>query len=98
MAEWKRKPQEENGNYQFTGTFIITAGIQSELKQTEIIGIYNDVLKFVKEQGSIDYLQVYEDENGRKLFFIDQLDKEMIASGHYPDEENYCTLLFSHEY
>lgn len=98
MATWTRQPQENEGNYQFTGQLIVTAGISTELSKVEIIGIYHDILKFVKEKGSIDYLQVYEDEKGRKLFFIDQLDKEMIASGQYDKEDNHCTLMFSHEY
>ncbi|WP_026993704.1 hypothetical protein [Flectobacillus major] len=98
MAEWKRKPQENQGNYQFGGRFIVTAEVGKELTKVEIIGIYYDVLKFVEEQGSIDYLQVYTDEKGRKLFFIDQLDKAMIESRDHDAEDNYCTLLFAHEY
>lgn len=98
MAEWKRKPQETKGNYQFTGKLIVTAEVGKELKKVEIIGIYYDILKFVEEQGGIDYLQVYTDEKGRKLFFIDQLDKSMIESGDHDAEDNYCTLLFAHEY
>lgn len=99
MATWTRQPQEqENQKYQFNGQLIITAGVSKALTKVEIIGIYYDVLKFVEEKGAIDYLQVYIDEKGRKLFFIDQLDSEMLASGEFAPEDNYCTLLFAHEY
>lgn len=99
MATWTRQPQEqENQKYQFSGQLIVTAGVGQALTKVEIIGIYYDVLKFVEEKGSIDYLQVYIDEKGRKLFFIDQLDSMMLASGEYSPEDNYCTLLFAHEY
>lgn len=99
MAEWKRQPQEvENQKYQFTGQLIVTEQVAEKLTKLEIIGIYYDVLKFVEEKGGIDYLQVYTDGDGRKLFFIDQLDKNMIESGNFNPEDNYCTLLFAHEY
>lgn len=98
MATWTRKPQETKGTYQFTGQLVVTASVSAALKKVEIIGIYYDILKFVEEQGGVDYLQVYTDEKGRKLFFIDQLDKTMIESGDHDTEDNYCTLLFAHEY
>lgn len=98
MATWTRQPQEIGGKYQFSGQFVVTQTVQDELTKLEIIGIYYDVLKFVEEKGGIDYLQVYTDEQGRKLFFIDQLNKDMIESGEHDAEDNYCTLLFAHEY
>lgn len=99
MTTWTRQPQEqENQKYQFSGQLIVTAGVSQALTKVEIIGIYYDILKFVEEKGSIDYLQVYTDEKNRKLFFIDQLDIEMLASGEYAPEDNHCTLLFAHEY
>jgi hypothetical protein len=98
MATWTRQPQETQGNYHFSGQLIVTASVSTALKKVEVIGIYYDMLKFVEEQGGVDYLQVYTDEKGRKLFFIDQLDRAMIESGEYKQEDNYCTLLFAHEY
>ena len=70
----------------------------TELSKEEILGIYQDMKAFVEEKQGIDYLLVYLDENGRKLFFIDQLNKSMIASGDYEPEHNHCTLMFAHEY
>lgn len=98
MATWTRKPQEQIGSYFFSGQFYATQGITSELTMDEILFIHKDVQAFAKERGGIDYLQVYVDETGRKLFFIDQLSKEMVESGDYQDEDNHCTLLLSSEY
>ena len=98
MATWNRESQEKEGSYFFSGKFLVTIGVSSELSEPEILSIYQNVQAFVKEQNGADYLQVFTDENGRKLFFIDQLNQEMIASGNFSPEDNYCTLLFAHEY
>lgn len=95
---WTRKPQEQEGKYYFNGTFYLTAGVKQALSEEEIKAIYNDVQAFVKEKDGIDYLQVFTNEKGTKLFFIDQLDKTMIESGEYPSAFNHCTLMFAHEY
>lgn len=98
MTTWTRKPQEQEGSYLFSGNFYITRGVANSLSEKEILDIYFDILSFVKEKGSVDYLQVYVSNAGGKLFFIDQLDKDMIASGAYAQEDNYCTLLLPEEY
>jgi len=99
MATWTRKPQErENQKYYFNGSFYVTAGVQQSLSLDEIRAIYNDVQAFVREKDGIDYLQVYVNERGEKLYFIDQLDKSMIASRDFNPEYHYCTLLLPSEY
>lgn len=98
MAQWTRKPQEKDGTYLFSGNFYTTRGVYGELSPQEIRAIHADVKAFAEAKQGIDYLQVYEDGQGRKLFFIDQLNREMIESGDYKDEDNYCTLLFASEY
>jgi len=98
MSTWTRQPQEREGTYFFSGKFLVTATVNEELSQAEILAIYRDVKSYVKENEGADYLFVYIDEDERKLFFIDQLNSEMIASGGHPPEHNYCTLLFAHEY
>lgn len=98
MAQWTRKPQEKDGTYLFSGNFYTTRRVYEELSPQEIRAIHADVKAFAKAKQGIDYIQVYEDEQGRKLFFIDQLNREMIDSGDYKDEDNYCTLLFASEY
>lgn len=99
MATWTRQKQErDNQSYFFSGTFYVTEGVREILSPKEILMIYQDVRVFATEQDGIDYLQVYVNERGQKLFFIDQLDFAMIASGEYAPEDNICTLLLPSEY
>ena len=99
MSKWKKKPQEQEGTYFFSGQFYITRGVQDLLTPEEIRSIYLEVQQLVKEQEGLDYLQVYvHEDNGRKLFFIDQLNTQMIASGQYRAEDNLCTLMLAEEY
>lgn len=98
MTTWFRKQQEREGSYQFNGTLYVTQGILKKLSQTEILKIYMDVRAFVEEKGGVDYLQIYVSSAGDKVYFIDQLDKDMIASGNFSPEDNHCTLLLPEEY
>ena len=98
MATWTRQPQEQEGSYFFLGTFYATSGVHNELSVPEILSIYKDVRTFALDNKGVDYLQIYVDEKGRKLYFIDQLNAEMIASGRFQKEDNHCTLLWNHEY
>jgi hypothetical protein len=99
MSKWTRKPQEKDGTYYFSGQFLVTIGVQKLLESQEIKDIYFEIQRLVKEQSGLDYLQVYECE-GRteKLFFIDQLNEEKIASGEFEPEHHHCTLLLASEY
>lgn len=96
--QWQRKPQEKPGTYFFSGQFYVTRGVQASLTPEEILAIYKDVLAFVKQENGIDYLQVYENEDGRVVWIIDQLNQEMIASGDFLPQYNYCTMLLPTEY
>lgn len=98
MCTWKRQPQQCKGTYLFSGQLYVTRGVAAELHREEILLIYQDVRTFAEQQGGIDYLQVYEDKEGRRLFFIDQLSKLQLESGQYQNEHNYATLLFPSEY
>lgn len=98
MATWTAQPQECEGTYYFSGQFLITTNVKEQLSMFEIIGIYESVKALVQENDGIDYLLVFTDDQGRKLFFIDQLNKEMIESGQYREEDNHCTLMFADEY
>jgi uncharacterized protein (DUF2126 family) len=98
IMAWTRKPQEQDGSYFFSGQFYATRATAHELTNAEILSIYNDVRAFAQEKNGIDYLQVYTNEKGHKLFFIDQLSREMIESGDYNEEDNHCTLMWAHEY
>lgn len=99
LMKWKAKPQEQNGTYRFSGKFLVTNGVMSSLTRQEIEAIYFEIQKLVKEHNGIDYLMVYVHENtGQKLFFSDQLNDEMIASGEFLAEYNYCTLMLASEW
>lgn len=99
MSKWKRQPQEQEGAYFFSGQFYITRGVQNLLSPEEIRVIYFEIQQLVKEQEGLDYLQVYiHEDTGRKLFYIDQLNKEMIGSGQYRTEDNLSTLMLAEEY
>ena len=96
--KWKRKPQENEGSYTFSGQFIVTRNVLSKIPPEEILSIYLDIQQFVTEKGSVDYLQVYINDSGEKLFLIDELSHEMLESGQFDPADNHCTLLFSWEY
>ena len=97
--KWKRQQQEQDGTYFFSGKFLVTRGVKSLLSDEEIKTIYVQVQNLVKVQNGIDYLVVYfHEETQQKLFFIDQLNKEMIESGEFLPKYNYCTLLLAEEY
>lgn len=98
MPLWIRKPQEQSGTYQFSGTFLVTPSVVSTLTPYEITTIYLDIQLFVKETGGIDYLQIYISDTGHKLYFIDHCTKEMMEEEGFEEQHNYCTLLFAHEY
>lgn len=97
-TNWTRKPQEQEGKYFFSGNFYCTKRVNEEIPHEEIQSIYNEIKTLVQEKNGLDYLQVFEDGKGRKLFLIDQLNEDMIASGGYKPEDNHCTLLFAEEY
>jgi hypothetical protein len=97
--KWKAKPQEQGGTYRFSGRFLVTIGVASLLTEEEVKAIYIEVQKMVQEQNGIDYLMVYvHDDSGEKLFLSDQLNDEMIASGEFLAEYNYCTLMLASEW
>ncbi|MDD2986132.1 hypothetical protein [Flavobacterium sp.] len=99
LGNWLYQPQEKEGSYEFSGTLYLTVGVQQGLSEQEIFLIYRFIKLLVFDKNNLDYLQVFvHKETGQKLFFIDQLNKEMVNSGHYSSEDNYCTLLFAHEY
>jgi len=97
--KWKIQPQDQKATYHLSGRFLITKGIQSLLTDEEISAIYLEVQKLVKENKGIDYLVVYmHEDTQQKLFFIDQLNKEMIESNKFKESDNVCTLLLAEEY
>ena len=93
------KLQENKGEYFFKGTFYITQSVQNLLTTDEIFEIYTFTQDLVKQHKGIDYLQsYYHIEQDCKLFFIDQLNKQMIESNQYSKLDNYCTLMLASDY
>lgn len=97
MCKWTRKPQEKTGSYFFSGQFYTTKGIATELSFKEISDIYVDAKMYVWHNDGADYLFIYTDEQGRRIFLIDNLSKEMIESGEFNPEEDYCTMMLESE-
>lgn len=99
MATWTRKPQEKEGQkYFFSGQCLITAGINETIHKDELRSMIADLQTFVKEKDGVDYRQVYEDENGNRVWMIDNLNQEMKQSEDYEAEDDYFTILYPHEY
>lgn len=98
QKKWQRQKQECEGNYYFCGSFYATNGVAESLPEKEIMEIILDVKKAVKEKVGLDYLQVFKNEEGQKIFVIDQLNKEEIESGDFSPEDNYAMVLFAEEY
>ena len=97
--DWVRQPQENEDSYMFSGQLLITSGARSLLSDEEVNYIITDVKEFVKQENGIDYLQVYQhSKTKQKLFFIDQLNRDMIAFGGYKPEHNHATILLPSEY
>src|SRR5215213_3801015 len=98
MATWKRLPQEENEDqdYWFKGAGYLTAEISSTIPPPEIAEILRDLHEFVREKQGIDYLQVYEREDGTRIWVIDQVPQHELKD--HPPEHNHFTILYPHEY
>ena len=68
----KLLPQEQEGQYKFSGPFVATATAIAEFGHPIIIAAYTMLLRQVKQEGGIDYLQVFE-INSERLWFIDDV-------------------------
>jgi len=100
MAIWTRQPQEQQGNYHFSGKFLVTQRVNETIPKQEILQIYQDTLQAVKDNNGLDYLQVFKNEKGVKLFLIDATSKDMFDSGEYDPndmEYNNCVLCYPNE-
>lgn len=94
---WIRQPQErEDQKYFFNGKNLVTSGVQELLTGEEILKIISELQQLAKEKNGLDYLQVYKNENGTKVWIIDQLDEEMKTE--HPPEHNHFTILLPSEY
>lgn len=92
---WILLKQECTGTYKFSGAFYITKGVLEIMTREEALTLLAKAQERAKD--GADYLQVFL-KHGQKLFLIDNLNQEMVDSGDYSDEDNYCTLMRSDEY
>lgn len=98
---WQRLPQEREGSYSFEGELIVTNEVYEALSEDEIKAIVFDLRKFVLENGTVNYLQVYQHKtDDRKIYLIDNVTKMMrtVLTDKEREEEDYFTMLFDHEY
>ena len=97
---WNLQPQERGGTYTFSGKILSTSNIAKLLTADEQLFIILEVKNRVQELGGADYLQVFKNSEGKKIFVIDQLNKEMKEenSSEFVEENDYFTILFSYEY
>ena len=95
----RQKPEYNSGDYYFSGNFYVTRGVVETLDEREIHAIHLEIKRLVESKGGQDYLQVFKQKRGKqKLFLIDNLSREMLNSGQYSNEHNYCTLMLAEEY
>lgn len=99
-AGWEHKtPEYETGDYWFDGKFFVTKNVEETLSKEEILLIYAHITNLVQQKGGQDYLHVFlQKEKDYKLFFIDQVTRDSLQNGEQPAKNNYCTLMFHHEY
>jgi hypothetical protein len=100
LTEWELQPQEQEGEYMFSGTSYMTRGINEALHPLEVVQIVAKVKERVEANNGADYLQVFKDGTGRKIFVIDQLNRKMKAENpaEWVKENDIFTILFAEEY
>jgi len=99
--KWTLLPQEVNSTeYTFSGKIFVTARIKNELSVVDISYMLSILSSKVIALGGLDYLQVFKNETGQKVFIIDNLSKrhKEIASKEYVEENDYYTVMFADEY
>lgn len=102
MKKWTRQPEEQSGDYHFSGRSVMTTGVDLLLSQEDVFCVDLILSRAVMQNDGLDYLQVFECEDGRVVWAIDQLSKSMKRSGDYTPEKvkeyDYWTLLLPEEY
>ena len=98
MATRTLQRQEREGTYMFCWQIYTTAMIAEAFTPLQINAFVQQVRKQAKEKGGLDYLQIFKDEAGNKIYFIDNLTPEQVSSGQYNTADHYATLMFAEEY
>ncbi|OFX27002.1 MAG: hypothetical protein A2033_16030 [Bacteroidetes bacterium GWA2_31_9] len=104
---WKRIPQSfDKGRYAFSGKPLLSGNMYLLLPDEEIKEIIEDVRNYVKQNGLVDYIQVYENKDSDRILCIDNISvdeiQEMKESGKFTEDEieacNYWSLIFDYNY
>ena len=98
VMHWKHMLQEQPGSYQFSGPLYVTDTVAATIHLEDILSLFLFVREFVEAHGGAEQIQIFESEAGDRLYLIDQLSPEMLASSRYKEADNFCTLLYSSEY
>ncbi len=95
---WKLQLPACHGTYMFSGKLYITHTIYTKLSQTELMQIIHEVRTHVQQHNGTDYLLVFTNPSGQKIFCIDQLDQEMKQQSTFLPEDDHWTIMYAHEY
>ena len=95
-GRWHYQKQEQEGDYWFGGKIYMTANIQTQIPNHELQAIILFLKMLALKQKGLDYLQVFKTNDGTKIFVIDQITRQQIASS--PPDYNHFTILFPYEY
>lgn len=102
MKKWTHQPEEQSGDYFFSGRALMTIGVSDTLEVSEIFQITSDIRRAVQENDGLDYLQVFQCDDGLIVWAIDQLSKSMKDGDDYTPEQvveyDYWTMLLPEEY
>ncbi len=66
----------------------------------EVMSVMQDVRAKVREHKGLDYLQVYENEKGDKIWVIDENSRSVLEQNKLTGNKEYhhCTILLPDEY
>jgi hypothetical protein len=100
MEKWEHLPQEQEGNYIFSGRWLMSSEVSDKLHGIEIQHIINDVSRAVKEQDGICGLQIFVNKEGVKVYAIYSVDWDQLESGEFNTSDinhNNNIICFPHE-
>jgi hypothetical protein len=97
MAIWQRLPQEQSGKYFFSGKIInINWSVTADIQLPETLILFSILRKMAEKANGLHAVQafVHSKDSSKKLYFVDNLSNDMIASGKFKEDENYCTVMW----
>lgn len=105
LMAWKRVKQSfDKGRYAFSGKPLLSGSMYLLLPDEEISEIIQDVRNYVKQNGLVDYIQIYENESNERILCIDNISvddiQDMKDNNEFTEEEidacNYWTMVFDY--